>query len=1373
MLSKKLTEYFNNNPQYKTALNNDKFFPCRFEPRNLHGIVDETARFIEKIQLTDNSKWKLFSKQFAERPDGENGGWRGEYWGKMMRGACITYIYTQNNTLYKTLEKTVLDILNTQDELGRISTYTVEKEYSGWDIWCRKYIILGLLHFHEICKDEALRDRIITALETHLDYIINTVGDGKICINETSDFWGAANSVSLLEPVVRMFNQTGNKRYLEFAEYIVHTGPKDLNIFELAYENKTAPFEWSIKKAYELMSCFEGLMEYYRATGIEKWKNAVINFVDRLIETDTTIIGCCGCRHEFLDNSTSSQTNPDYPYPMQETCVTVTWMKLCYQLLRFTGDVKYADEIEKSIYNALYGAVNTKQSKLNGGFPFDSYSPIRINKRARGIGGEQFDENGNLIYGCCAAIGAAGTGIVPEIAASLTENGIVLNIYIDGEYTLVTPKDSLIKLNVSTNYPADGNVEITVSTDKSEEFEIMLRIPEYSVNTILSLNNENIPVKDRYIKIIRTWQNGDRLSLNIDMAPRVIHPIGFMDNPESLKYIAVKYGPLVLARDSRVCHDISTPISLKYDNNNHIDLERTDIVKFPTLCEFRAPCENGKSVTLIDYQSCGKTWDENSLTEAWMKTPYAKCFKEELHMEYNNLKAELKHYYKESVHNSVEALREKVYARLDEFDKKNPGLSSYKLKAAQYKAIAEEFTPVLFDRMPFYFETGALEAYSDGAYCRGGRHANGWMFKKNAHISNDISPENERLFCKNMSDILYLTCGPYFDIEHSPIPMEKIFSVGLKGVYEEAKTELENCESNEERDFIESAMTGLKALKLMAEKFSAEANRRLESETDAENIRCFELIAKTAGRVPWNPPATFFEGLATFAFMRKALGSLEGYGYNSIGRPDLLLEKFLDNSSSAEQNYDDMRRFMLIWDCHVDRDKIMSGYADYEYENSITVGGVDKDGNEVFNAATRMFVDAALELDLIYPKIMCRFSSSSSEEYLKLISKPLLKAKNIMLFENDDVMIPALVSSGYSLEDARNYIVSGCWGTSCGELNKPCSGEYFNLLRMLEWSIHMPGEKLKENALQFTPLSQAKSFEEAYDIFLKNTYEVIYRKAYLNAVGGKCWKEISPMCLTSALMRNPLKNRRDISNGGTGYSREQMNFAGFPDVVDSLSVIKKLCFDDKVCSLNDIIYQCKNNWPDEYLLALAKKCPSYGDGTDESLEISEKLNSDLYRITRGLPTLFGGEYNIGYYMYTEVVSWGKKMAATPNGRRDGYYISHGLTPTRIHEVRSVTDVLRTVSKLNLKKCAANSIINIMLPLGNIDSKILVDFIRSCAVCGIQAIQINCVNRDELLAAQKDPEHYKHIIVRVTGFSCPFVNLSKDWQNEVLSRNYYN
>ncbi len=741
------------------------------------------------------------------------------------------------------------------------------------------------------------------------------------------------------------------------------------------------------------------------------------------------------------------------------------------------------------------------------------------------------------------------------------------------------------------------------------------------------------------------------------------------------------------------------------------------------------------------------------------------------------LRAALSDYYMHKLAGSVEDLRVRVYERLDELDKNEPGQNAYKLKAAQYRTIAEEFVPHLFDHMPFYFETGAVASYGDGHYARGGRHANGWLLERNSHIIRERYPEEWKTFCHAQSDKLYLTCGPFFDTEHTPIPMTKIFTVGLSGIHAEAVDALSRCTTEEERDFVEASIAGLEALKLIADKFAAAAKKRLETETDPENISNFELIADTAARVPWNPPKTFYEGMVTLAFMRKAIGSLEGYGYNSVGRPDLLIGPLLESDLAAgvsrDEMYDLMCRFMLIWDCHVDHDKVMAGYADYEYENSITIGGIDADGNEVFNDVTRMFVESALELDLIYPKLMCRFGSGSSEEYLKLISKPLLKSKNIFLFENDDTMIPALVSAGYSLAQARNYVISGCWDTVIGDYNKPMCGEYTNLLRALEWTVHMPKEKLAENMLDFKPISGAKSFEEVYSIFLSNAEQIIKQKALLNSVGGKAWKDVSPLCLTSALMVNPLKNLKDISDGGTGYPREQMNFAGFPDVVDSLLSIKRLCFDKKICTLDELIDQCENDWEDEGLRHIAASSPAFGDGDDESNALAARLSSDLYRLTRGLPTLFGGEFAMGYYMYTEVIWWGKLIAATPNGRHAGYYISHGVTPTRLHEIKSVTDVLRSIKAMDLEKCAANSIANVMLPLAKIDEDRMVGFIRACAKTGIEAIQINCVSRDELLAAQKDPEHYKHIIVRVTGFSCQFVMLSKEWQEEVLSRNYYN
>ena len=542
----------------------------------------------------------------------------------MMRGARITYKYTQSSKLYEILENMVYDLLDTQDDLGRFSTYSVNNEYKGWDLWSRKYILLGLLHFHEICKSEELKERIVTALKAHLDYIINGLGreDGKIPVGETSNFWFGANSVSILEPVMRMYNLTNEKRYLDFAEYLITDGPggENNNIFELAYKGEVPPFKWNIRKAYELMSCFEGALEYYRVTGNEKYKICVVNFVRLVMETDVTIIGCCGCQHELFDNSYATQIDRTNTIIMQETCVTVTWMKLCFQLLRLTGDSVYADEIEKSVYNALYGAVNTEKSENNCGFPFDSYSPLILNKRGRAVGGRQDLPDGTVLYGCCAAIGSASIGMVLELCMQQTENGIVVTLYADGSYKLKTPFNNDIKLRVETDYPAAGKVKITLDCKTEEEFEIKLRIPAFSKNTLVTVCDEEISATmGGYLSVKRKWACGDEIKLVIDMSPRVIHPTGCEKDVNSKNYIAVKYGPLVLARDLRLCPETGEKVSLEFDENDRIELKKSKTALFDTLCEFEAPLTDGRFTKMIDYQSAGKTWDENSLTEVWIK----------------------------------------------------------------------------------------------------------------------------------------------------------------------------------------------------------------------------------------------------------------------------------------------------------------------------------------------------------------------------------------------------------------------------------------------------------------------------------------------------------------------------------------------------------------------------------------------------------------------------------------------------------------------------------------------------------------------------------------------------------------------------------
>ena len=260
------------------------------------GTADEMIRYVERAQLKDRSIWDMVTEQFAGTADDEDNGWRGEYWGKLMRGACIVYEYTRDAELYDILEGSAARLLSYADAEGRITAYSTENEFCGWDVWCRKYVLLGLICFSRICAAEELKDRVIRAACAQLDYIIAHTEDRELY--DTSEIWGGINSSSILEPVVLLYNITENSKYLDLAGRIVRSGgAKGFDIFEAAYEDKLCPYEYPVTKAYELMSCFEGLIEYYKATGIEKWRDAAVRFAKKLIETEVTVVGSAGCRH--------------------------------------------------------------------------------------------------------------------------------------------------------------------------------------------------------------------------------------------------------------------------------------------------------------------------------------------------------------------------------------------------------------------------------------------------------------------------------------------------------------------------------------------------------------------------------------------------------------------------------------------------------------------------------------------------------------------------------------------------------------------------------------------------------------------------------------------------------------------------------------------------------------------------------------------------------------------------------------------------------------------------------------------------------------------------------------------------------------------
>ena len=318
-------------------LDTDKFFDITSK-RKFNGWLDKSLDFITDAQLRDSDMWRLFVEQFRVAADGADAGWRGEYWGKMMRGACFVYSYSKDEKLYNALKTTVCDMMQSQDNLGRISTYSEEKEFDGWDIWCRKYVLLGMQYFIEICDDADFNAQIIDCMKKQVDYLISKIGypkDGKRLITKLTRHWRGLNSSSVLEPVVRLYSLTGEEKYIAFADYIVNCGGMDIeNVFELAFKNELHPYQYPVTKAYEMTSCFVGLLEYYRIRKNQKHLTATVNFANRILEDDFTVIGSAGCTHELFDHSAVRQANPDRGDPRaQETCVTVTLMQFFISLI--------------------------------------------------------------------------------------------------------------------------------------------------------------------------------------------------------------------------------------------------------------------------------------------------------------------------------------------------------------------------------------------------------------------------------------------------------------------------------------------------------------------------------------------------------------------------------------------------------------------------------------------------------------------------------------------------------------------------------------------------------------------------------------------------------------------------------------------------------------------------------------------------------------------------------------------------------------------------------------------------------------------------------------------------------------------------------
>lgn len=549
----------------------------------------------------------------------------GEMWGKAVRSGCMFYRYTHDAELKSILDKTVADLLTTQDANGSISCTPADKQpgSENGDLWERKYVMLGLEEYYAHVDSSPA---VLEALKRHADCIIAQVGHAPK--KEITDLgWSATNigaepchieSSTLLEPFMRLFNLTGEQRYLDFATYIVESGgTKHYNLIELACAN-TPPYLMSghYPKAYEMMSLFEGLVEYYRVTGDAKCRQAFLNLYNNIRTREITIIGNGGADRPFhpyvageaWGNTAFEQTNPAITR-MMETCVGVTWMKFCSQVLRLTGNPTAMDEIEKYVYNGLLGAMKPS------GDGFSYVNLLNGNKVVNYGWGWKF--NGFYVT-CCNLNGPMGLAYIPYVAVMEDGSGPVVNLYNAGSVNTRTPGGQPLHLTLDTEFPLSGKVVISISPEQKEKFTVKLRIPAWSKGTVLAVNGKRMEVTaGTYAAITRKWSKGDTVELTFDMACRLVDaPHG--TDPAGDNFRAVVRGPIVLARDENIDARYAEPVKVQTRPDGTVDIRPVSPTLPATKMEYLVPTDRG-DIRMVDYASVNG-WEGKRIC-TWLPLP--------------------------------------------------------------------------------------------------------------------------------------------------------------------------------------------------------------------------------------------------------------------------------------------------------------------------------------------------------------------------------------------------------------------------------------------------------------------------------------------------------------------------------------------------------------------------------------------------------------------------------------------------------------------------------------------------------------------------------------------------------------------------------
>lgn len=677
------------------------------------------------------------------------------------------------------------------------------------------------------------------------------------------------------------------------------------------------------------------------------------------------------------------------------------------------------------------------------------------------------------------------------------------------------------------------------------------------------------------------------------------------------------------------------------------------------------------------------------------------------------------------------------------------------------------------------------------------------------------------------------TPGNYFynGVGHVTVHYDWVLAVGFEGIIEKAKKEFEgmnfgDANYSKKSHFINAVILSCEAVIDYAKRYAKLAREMALKESNSERVKELNQIAENCERVPAKGARNFYEACQSFWFVQQLL-QVESSGHSiSPGRFDQYMNPYYESSLSKGEITREKAQELIdcIWiklnDLNKCRDLASAeGFAGYSLFQNLIVGGQNSAGLDVTNDLSFMCITASMHVMLPAPSLSIRVWNKTPHDLMMHAAELTRTGIGLPAYYNDEVIIPSLMSRGITLEDARDYNIIGCVEPQkSGKTDGWHDAAFFNMCRPLELVFSNGMDKGVQISIKTGEVENMTTFEEFYDAYKKQMEYMISLLVNADNSIDVAHAELCPLPFLSSMIEDCIGKGKSVQEGGAIYNFTGPQGFGVANMADSLYVIKKLVFDEKKITLTEFKKALQENYgygtqnsvteavikevisslaasgkkvdvsevakavaplikgdtaKYQKLLDMIEEVPKFGnddevvDAFARDVTYTYTLPLEKYKNPRG------GQFQAGLYPVSANVPLGAQTGATPDGRLAGKPVADGVSPSAGKDVNGPTAAANSVAKLDHFVCSNGTLFNQKFHPSALSGREglenFVALIRSYFDQKGMHMQFNVVSRETLLDAQKYPEKYKHLVVRVAGYSALFTTLTRSLQDDIINR----